>query len=502
MKTKLITLLMTLCLLPVALVAQSQLSPQQMQEDFDFLYEKIKAVNPHLAIRKQVTGCDVLAEIQNLRPHLDTICSEAGFFDLMVRALILCRDPHNDFSTFYPYSDLDTAVISAAIGETRRYRLEYFKYNTFYSTQPLFYTNGEYFLVTLEEPQHEFDEHTVFRIKVPGKSQLLAVNDLAIDEYNDKWNLPVHSEVRWDYDQYKYYAYSMFSPRVTMGKESFGITFADNGVVRKERIDTVGMAFANRQGKKESKVHYFANHNLLYIRLPEMDAEKIDFYRQEISKYKEYEIKKVVLDVRDNGGGNDTVWEAVLASVIKKPVEAHQKLCFRNNQTVREYLNKNNIFYTAETPLIIESDTLFCIEDVRNIAPDEQSLAYDGKIYVLINRNSFSSALALVAFCENRDNMITVGQSTGWLGGEGVMPFYFILPHSKLIFSLACSLDGNVKDPNPVSYYHDKIKIPVTLTVDDQYNEYYYSFHRGKFYDEDYLFNSDPVFQKVLEQKE
>jgi hypothetical protein len=496
MKPKLLQLLFFL--LPAVLMAQPQLTQQEMREDFDFLYEKIKTVNPHLAIRKQVTSWDVLTEIQKLRPRLDTTRSEAGFFDLIVRALILCRDPHNSFSTFYPYNDIDPAVVNAAIEETKRYRREYFRYNVFYNTQPLFYVNGAYFIPTLEYP-HKRDEQNV-RIKVPGKSKLLEVNDIPIDEYNEKWNLPVHSEARWDYSQNKYYAYGIFSPRRTMGEGSSFITFANSGAVQKERTDTIGMALANRQGRDKPKVHYFAKEAILYIHIPEMDMEKIDFYRQEILKYKAREIKKIVLDVRDNGGGNDAVWEAVLASVIKKPIKAHQKLCFRNNQTVRDYLEKGGIAWAAETPLIIEKDTLFCIEDERNIEPAEQSLAYDGKLYVLINRNTFSSALALVAFSENIDNMITVGQSTGWLGGEGVMPFYFILPHSKLIFSLACSLDGNVTDHNPVSYYHDRAKIPVPLTVDDQYNEYYYSFYRGEFYDEDYLFNSDPVFQKVLEQ--
>ncbi len=474
-----------------------RLSKQQMTDDFTFLYHKIEMVTPHLAIRKQVTGYDVLAEIQGLRSQLDTVTSEAGFAKVMWKAIALCRDPHNTYTSFYPYNDTDTSAIATAVRETRRYQRHYFTYNTNYAL-PLFYVEGDYFLPTLYFPSADGDNtEEPPQVKVAGKSKLLKEDNMPIDEYNATWNFPVHPEVRWDYRHNKYYAYSLFSPHTTMNKEQYLTTISDKGAVREEDISVVGMRFPSINGKYTPKVHYFANDAILYIRVPAMDAEKIAFYQQELRKYKTSEIKKVVIDVRDNGGGNDVVWQTILASVVKHPLAARQRLCFRNNRLVREYLTKDNISYTAEKPLIIGHDSLFCIEDVRTVMPDTQSLGYDGNIYVLLNEDCYSSTLALSSFCETIDNMITVGTPTGWLGGEGVMPFYFILPHSKLIFSLACSLDGNVSDSNPAGYYHDQPKIPVSLSLDDYYSRYYYP---EELYEETYLYHHDPVFQKVLEQ--
>ena len=82
------------------------------------------------------------------------------------------------------------------------------------------------------------------------------------------------------------------------------------------------------------------------------------------------------------------------------------------------------------------------------------------------------------------------------MGGEGVTPFYFILPNSKWIFKITCAIDGNVHENDPWEYYHDKVEIPIHLDLD-----YYYTIieYKDNFYDEYFLYNIDPVFKKVLE---
>ena len=477
-----------------------KLSKQQITEDFDFLYDKINKVNPHLAVRKLVTGWDVLEEIKKLRTLLDTVTTENGFFDIMQSSLNFCRDPHNSFVDFYPYNKIDSSEVNFAITETSRYLDEYFKWGGL----PIFYIDGDYFFQKLSYPCNPYVEDCQpFKTKVPGKSKLLEVNNMQIDKYNEKWNFPIHSNVKWDYNNNKYFALSIFNPKSTwlenetiIAEDDFFVKFYYDSSLREEQISPIGMSFATEKGKYEKRVKYFDLVSILYIRIPSMDLDDISFYRDEIFKYKDKIIKKIVIDVRDNGGGNDKVWESVLSYLIKDTLSALQNLCFRNNQLVREYLEKNDIFYESETPLIIENDSLFCIQDMRYVIPTETTLGYDGKVYVLLNRDCFSSTLAFSAFCNNFENLITVGTSSGWVGGEGIMPFYFILPNSKLIFSLVCSLDGNVTDNNPESYYHDSPKIPVFLDLNDYYNIYYWP---AELYNDAYLFNFDPIFQRVLD---
>jgi hypothetical protein len=88
-----------------------------------------------------------------------------------------------------------------------------------------------------------------------------------------------------------------------------------------------------------------------------------------------------------------------------------------------------------------------------------------------------------------------VGEPSGYIGGKGLSPFFFRMPNSQLIFSIIPVLDAsNVKSIE--DYYDSQVDIPVKLNIDD------YIFDRddqSKRYGEDYLFNHDPVFRKVLE---
>ncbi|MDR1056835.1 MAG: S41 family peptidase [Prevotellaceae bacterium] len=463
-----------------------ELSKQQMYDDFDFLFEKVQKVSPHMAIRKQITGIDILSNIYKLRESIDTINSNILFTDMLHRALYLAMEPHNDFTDIYPYHDRDSSFIGQVL-DYYYYYFQYYKYGH-YRVLPLVYFNGDYYLPQL----YHSDEKN---IKIPARSKLLKVNGIPIEEYNRQWSMPLYTESRWDFIYKKLFTTAIFPPYVAGLGDDFLLTYEHNGVIRE--IEAFPYYIKSAPSTKFSpKVHYLQKDDILYIRVPEMDASQIEFYKSEILKYKGKLIKKVVIDVRANEGGNDAVWEQILAVIIDKPVEATQKLCFKDNNLVRECLERDRIVYTKEIPLIIGNDTLFCIEDTRNIAPAEKSLSYEGNIYVLTDRDCYSSTLAFIAFCENFDNLITVGTPTGYLGGEGIRPFYFILPNTMHIFITSCSLDGNIKTDNIEDYYHDKVKIPVYPDIDYYYIETEYE---GDFYNEEYLYNHDPVFKKVLE---
>jgi hypothetical protein len=154
---------------------------------------------------------------------------------------------------------------------------------------------------------------------------------------------------------------------------------------------------------------------------------------------------------------------------------------------------------TGNEKLIIGKDTLFHIHDTEMIQPLENSLKYSGKIYCIFDDRCFSSTLAFYSVCQNVDNLITVGSHTGYFGGQGITPLCFILPHSKLVIRTECTLDAtNTNKSNWLSFFHDNMEIPVDLTLKESINRVYYT---GKYFDENYLYNIDPVFKKVLKLK-
>ncbi|MDR0667757.1 MAG: S41 family peptidase [Prevotellaceae bacterium] len=251
----------------------------------------------------------------------------------------------------------------------------------------------------------------------------------------------------------------------------------------------------------EPKVLYFTNRNVLYVRIPEMDTEQIPFYMKEMAKRKDKQIDRVVIDVRYNDGGSDNVWKSVLSAIIDEPVIYPTKVLFKNTPTVISYFNtvrNDTLSPTQKNDVIIGRDTLFYRYDIDTIAPAANTLAYKGNIYVLADARCYSSTKAFTSICERMNRLISVGQSIGNFGGVGINPFVFSLPYSKLIFRVGITLEG-IDTSNIEDYYHDRMEIPVEESIQEVIFKENWT---GECYGEDYLFNHDPVFQKVLEQKD
>jgi len=122
-------------------------------------------------------------------------------------------------------------------------------------------------------------------------------------------------------------------------------------------------------------------------------------------------------------------------------------------------------------------------------------LKIKGNVYVIRDKNIYSSALAFTSECLQIKQFITIGQTGGYLGGRGVAPTRFILPDSKLMFQMEMLIDlTNVKELK--DFYHQNVEIPVNLTNSELVSRYRYN---GDLFDLKYLRKKDPVFKKILE---
>lgn len=491
-----------LILLPlVSMQAQEtslQLTKKQMLEDFDFLYNKLERVNTRFEICKKVTGYDILNGVKEYRKYIDTLPTPTDFFDLMDKALISCKDLHISLAGGYPYQNVDTALIKEAKGISWKLFSQYdkdpkySKRNTSVNPFSMYYVDGKYYTPDI----YDMEEN----LQIPAGAQIMEINGMSIYDYDKNWLIPLNRNARYDHQRKRYYSKTLLSPQRTGQSDDFNLTYLYEGEVKEVEMKPHKMKFYKQSGHVAYRVDYYDKDELLYIRLPRMNDSKMDFYKEEIAKYKNKDIRKIVIDVRGNGGGSDLIWMEILASIIEKEMKSPQTICFRDNDVVKEYFSSigedrsdDNIL---DKRLIVGNDTLFCTRSTRDVKPSENTLGYTGKIYVLTDQSCFSSTLALIALSNQEDQLYTVGEYLGYFGGQGIMPFYFILPNSKMIFRIECSLDATgVKDGNWEDYYHYKTEIRVDWTLEETMQNYKYE---GELYSEDYLYNIDPLFKKVL----
>lgn len=472
------------------------LTTEEMFADFDRYIETVINFSPQTPVRKAVTGIDPLEELKKMRSRIPKIKSTEEFAMLIQSAITVLQDGHSSllWPGGYPLDYLQELGISDAAMEQfpsyyelRRSDPNHKKFNL-----KLKYINGEYY--NNAPFKHEgLSYEAGWRIaKINGRPAQAFIGEL----------YPYLTRMRWDYTHQRYYSERFFRAFNLTSDQTLKLKFVDKNKKVSKGAFELSKAIqyedpdVDAAAEQAEKVEYFSDEQILYIRIPKMNLDHLDFYPTEIkSKASGKPLKKVIIDIRDNSGGADNVWVNVLAAIIHKPIDFELLLLAVPSEGMKKKYPEDSAKWESYRASFLDNYeyAVFASGD-RQIEPDSSSLNFKGKIYILQNEGIYSSAGALAAIGMLADNIFTVGQNTGRLLGRGINPIVFELPHSKILFRIEPVIDfQNVKNAEDV--YHDKVEIPVSLTL-EQYLER--SYFKGDVYGRAFLFNHDPVFNRVL----
>lgn len=473
-----------------------QLTKEEMLEDFDHFIETVVKFSPQTPVRKAVTGIDPLQELQRMRKSVSHMKSTAEFATLIESAITVLQDGHSSLLRPRSYPDdylKELGISDSAITvfpdyhETRMAGRGEKKFNL-----KLKYLNGEYYSIGSFDHDGQTFASGWRLSKINGKKATAFVSTL----------YPYLSRMRWDYTNKRYYS-ERFYRAFNFGPEyTFVLTFEDgngNTVTGAFTLDQE-IAYEHRDTNDPTdnpyKVDYFPTEEILYIRIPGMNLDYLSFYPNEIkAKAKGKPLKKVIFDIRNNGGGADNVWVDALSAVIAEPIEYELMLLANNYPEVRDkYPEELTNGTTYAPPFLEDYEYAVFASGPRTIDPSSESLNYKGQIYILQNDRVYSSAGAFVAIGLLANNISTVGQNTGWLLGRGINPTVFELPNSKILYRIEPVIDFQAVN-SALDVYHDTVEMPVPLTIEDYLKRINYD---GDIFDKKFLFNHDPVFEKAL----
>ena len=468
------------------------LTKKQMQEDIAFLVRAIKEIEPHIKAKELETGMQITAKIDSLSQTAKNLTNFTDFYNLGKKILYLCQDMHSVFRTA---DEKDNFYISKKAKKVTN------ACNSLFFGMPYIpgaiCINGNYYLTN---DIKNMSDSVIF----PAGAQILAINGIPVDKYMNSINLYFDNSVRWDVNKKQYYTNKIFwLDAIYKNIKDRNLTFKYNDSVKTTSV-LGGMSFSGNYVENDTaKVDYFEDKNILYIRVPAMNYDKINFYKNEIHRYKNKKIDKVVIDVRDNGGGNDYVWESILEEIIDSQIIYSENFGYKNTPLVVDYLEKIRKVNIEKyfSPCEIYGENFLCRQYSDTITPSPSSIMYNGNIYVLANGSIYSSTLAFISVCNRVERLVTVGQPSGYFLGRSSTPFFLSLPNSKLIFWLVPVLDMSAVKTTQDHYdfYRD-------IFVDEDINQYVYKLYfgislKGDIYSKDFLYNHDPIFQKVLEIK-
>ncbi len=192
----------------------------------------------------------------------------------------------------------------------------------------------------------------------------------------------------------------------------------------------------------DGKVAYIYVPQMLNDYLRAKDEELISEYLQNIKDY-----QALIIDIRGNGGGSTNYWQNFLLSkIIKEDLKTTNYMFFKGSDFIQNYLDSRymklekvkNLDTTSLTNL--PSDALTDFEyyykyDIE-IKPSEDSIKFQGNIYLLVDDRVYSSAEGLANFAKQTGFATLIGSRTKG-DGIGIDPPVKMLPNSNYVYSFS-----------------------------------------------------------------
>jgi len=171
------------------------------------------------------------------------------------------------------------------------------------------------------------------------------------------------------------------------------------------------------------------------------------FLKNMFSDLKENNIKNLIIDIRDNSGGNSELGDELFKYLLSEPYSQYQKTIVKYRGTHKQTLkNKTNTEDEAvQTTLQKPSGDIETINKSLSLTnPKEASERFNGNVYLLISGQTFSSASDFANAFKYYKAGSVIGEETG---GFVVSPGEIVeiqLPNSKLFFNLSSTKDFGI----------------------------------------------------------
>jgi hypothetical protein len=144
--------------------------------------------------------------------------------------------------------------------------------------------------------------------------------------------------------------------------------------------------------------------------------------------------KNLIIDLRDNQGGDNTFSDEMIAFFADKPFKFCSRFSVKSSQKTKEFwkqLNDTTLSYLKTQILNTPDGATFDVE-VSEHGIRQDSLKFKGKVYVLVNRYSYSQAAGTASQIQDYKFGILIGEKTAQIPSIYGSIQQFELPNTKM----------------------------------------------------------------------
>lgn len=231
----------------------------------------------------------------------------------------------------------------------------------------------------------------------------------------------------YTFPRYYWYAYGQ--------QDSFTVTVSDKHAETQHTVKAINV-FDEFEAKKDEilsaqqKLKFFDT--VAYLNPGHFSGDETkyqQFIDTAFSKINGNGSKNLIIDLRNNGGGNDSFSDYLVAYIADKPFKWHATFSLRTSELLKQDTKANRDLTMPYWRSIMDNKTgsqyEYHFDEYQPVSPKKR---YQGKVYVLINRHSHSQAAVTAAQIQDYGWGIVVGEETGDYPTLYASQFQYSLP--------------------------------------------------------------------------
>jgi len=235
------------------------------------------------------------------------------------------------------------------------------------------------------------------------------------------------------------YSFPRYYWQVYGKEDSFEVEIKSDGVTKTYVVDAVDLIQGYEMKRKElinseRKLEFIGES--AYIKSGNFggDEEKYQqFIDSAFTQIEERKSKNLIIDLRNNGGGDDSFSNYLVSYFSDRPFKWNSSFKLKTSKFLKEHTRKNydttNAFW--QSVLNHKNGEVYDYE-FEPYQPQPKTKRFLGKVYVLVNRQSHSQATVTAAQIQDYGFASIVGEETGEYPSLYASIFQFKLPNTQI----------------------------------------------------------------------
>lgn len=402
-------------------------SPSEMRQDVDSLVKYLTETHPDPFYR--YPKASFFKDVSRVKSHLNRNLDKVDFYLRIAPLLGNLDDGHTDLHIMQFYNSLNPIILP---------------YNVKLSTKgPFIKCLGPYKGIKTE---------------LPTGAEIVSINNISAQKIvNDIIDLNTGESrlFRAEFGATRFYFYL---EALYKANGIYHVKYKLNDIVkditlkgiRKNILDEMAKGRADGNGHSDPvySLRLLNNNKTAVIDFKSFDWDGFKaFTDSAFTVIKEKHVQNLIINLINNGGGDSDVGDAFFQYILNKPFTQYAKVVEKNSALLKKRLLEHRLgksLDTADKILLARPNGSVDTEYVERINIGDNPLRFNGRVIVLVNIETYSSASDFAQCFKYHQRGIVIGEETGGLiksYGDIVTTH---LPNSGLELTVSSKLYYNI----------------------------------------------------------